>query len=169
MDGRRTSLPVQQEFYAVAVGRKTGLFQTWDELYAQVNGYPGARFEEFKSLKGALEYLRKEQDNSTPLLSDKRKRCVSTRDLSISRTPETPRLTKRRKVLSKAEEIKLSIHKLEAEQTIVQNKIKFFENRKSKIAKELTILRKNLESASKEEKTAKKSLFLTPRKPKKSL
>lgn len=168
---RRMSLPVQQDYFAVAVGRRTGVFKSWDELYNQVNGFPGARFEEFKSLKSALEYLRKErpQDDATAVYSEIRKRSFSTRDFSMPRTPDIQKSSKRRKTLSKSEELKLSIQKLESEQTIVVNKIRFFENRKDKIAKELLVLRKNLDSASKAERTSKRSLFLTPRKSKKSV
>ena len=170
MDGRRMSLPVQQDYFAVAVGRRTGVFKTWDELYNQVNGYPGARFEEFKSFKAALEYLRKEipHDDSAAVFSEVRKRSFSvSRDFSM---PRTPQATKRRKTLSKSEELKLTIQKLENEEAIVSNKIKFFENRKDKIAKELLALRKNLDLATKAERTStKRSLFLTPRKSKKSL
>ena len=165
------SLPVQQDYFAVAVGRRTGVFKTWDELYSQVNGFPGARFEEFKSFKAALEYLRKErpQDNDATVLSGVRKRSFSvSRDFSRPLTPDL-KFTKRRRTLTKSEELKLSIQKLESEQTIVVNKIKFFENRKDKIAKDLLVLRKNLDLATKAERTSKRSLFLTPRKSKKSL
>ena len=36
-------------YYAVAKGRKVGLFTTWDDCKKQVNGFKGARFKGFHS------------------------------------------------------------------------------------------------------------------------
>jgi len=36
-----------QKFYVVWKGRKTGIFGTWDEASAQVNGFPGAEYKAF--------------------------------------------------------------------------------------------------------------------------
>jgi len=35
-------------FYAVARGRRPGVYNTWDECFAQVNGYSGARYKKMK-------------------------------------------------------------------------------------------------------------------------
>ena len=36
------------KFYAVKQGRKTGIFTSWDEAKAQVDGYSGAVYKSFK-------------------------------------------------------------------------------------------------------------------------
>lgn len=45
------------KFYAVREGRETGLFYSWDECKAQVNGYKGAVFKSFDSEEEARKYL----------------------------------------------------------------------------------------------------------------
>ena len=35
------------DFYAVAVGHKTGIFSTWDLCWEQVNKYPGGKQKGF--------------------------------------------------------------------------------------------------------------------------
>ncbi|MBR4944122.1 MAG: ribonuclease H family protein [Peptococcaceae bacterium] len=46
-----------QKFYAVKQGRKTGLFTTWDDCKAQVQGYSGAVYKSFPTLAEAQAYL----------------------------------------------------------------------------------------------------------------
>ncbi len=46
-----------QKFYAVKQGRKTGLFTTWDDCKAQVQGYSGAVYKSFPTLSEAQAYL----------------------------------------------------------------------------------------------------------------
>ena len=46
------------KFYVVWKGRRTGIFTTWDECSAQVNGYPGAQYKSFDSLLAAQAALR---------------------------------------------------------------------------------------------------------------
>ncbi|SCU83891.1 LAMI_0C05204g1_1 [Lachancea mirantina] len=36
-------------YYAVQRGRSTGVFNSWDECKAEVNGYPGARYKKFNT------------------------------------------------------------------------------------------------------------------------
>lgn len=45
------------KFYAVKVGKVTGIFETWDECKASVDGYPGALYKSFKSLSDAYTYM----------------------------------------------------------------------------------------------------------------
>ena len=45
------------KYYAVKVGRKTGIFETWDECKGYVSGYPGALYKSFKSMSEASEYM----------------------------------------------------------------------------------------------------------------
>lgn len=48
----------KKKFYAVASGRKTGVFESWPETQAQVSGYPAARFKGFTSRREAEEWLK---------------------------------------------------------------------------------------------------------------
>lgn len=43
-------------FYAVARGRKPGIYHDWDGCREQVNGFSGARYKKFLSLAGAQEF-----------------------------------------------------------------------------------------------------------------
>ncbi|WP_321492112.1 ribonuclease HI [uncultured Desulfobacter sp.] len=45
------------KFYAVARGRKTGIFKSWPEAERQVKGFAGARFKSFKTEQEALAFL----------------------------------------------------------------------------------------------------------------
>jgi len=44
-------------YYAVAKGRKVGLFTTWDDCKKQVNGFKGARFKGFHSKDDAEKFI----------------------------------------------------------------------------------------------------------------
>ncbi len=44
-------------YYAVRVGREPGIYRTWEECKAQVDGYPKAQFKGFGSLADAEAYL----------------------------------------------------------------------------------------------------------------
>ena len=46
-------------FYAVAVGRKIGVFKTWDEAKRQVHKYPNAKHEKFSTEEEAWAFVRK--------------------------------------------------------------------------------------------------------------
>ena len=39
--------------YVVFVGRKTGIFTSWDEVKAQVNGFPGQKQQGYTSMADA--------------------------------------------------------------------------------------------------------------------
>lgn len=45
------------KFYAVKVGRKTGIFATWEETAAQVANFPNNKFKKFSTLQEAKEFL----------------------------------------------------------------------------------------------------------------
>jgi len=45
-------------YYAVNRGRRTGVFETWDECAASVDKYAGARFKKFKNLADARYFVR---------------------------------------------------------------------------------------------------------------
>lgn len=48
----------KQKYYVVWKGRRTGVFSTWDECAAQVNGFPGAEFKSFETRAEAEEAAR---------------------------------------------------------------------------------------------------------------
>lgn len=45
------------KYYAVKKGLVTGIFGTWEECRASVNGYSGAEYKSFPTLEQAREYL----------------------------------------------------------------------------------------------------------------
>ena len=47
----------KKKIYAVRKGRKTGLFNTWDECKEQINGFSGAEYKSFLTEDEAIEYL----------------------------------------------------------------------------------------------------------------
>lgn len=47
----------QKKFYAVRNGREPGIYRTWDECKAQVDGYPNAAYKGFARLEEAEAYL----------------------------------------------------------------------------------------------------------------
>jgi len=48
---------MQKKYYAVKKGRKTGIFETWEECKDQVYGFPNSEFKSFKSKEDAINYL----------------------------------------------------------------------------------------------------------------
>ena len=47
----------KRKFYAVRKGKKTGIFNTWDECKEQVNVYSGAEYKSFTLKEEAEEYI----------------------------------------------------------------------------------------------------------------
>jgi len=56
---------MKKKYYAVAKGRKTGIFTSWDDCKKQVNGFSGAIFKSFKSIQDAKEFLQKHSNSNT--------------------------------------------------------------------------------------------------------
>jgi ribonuclease H-related protein len=52
-----TDTKTQKKYYAVKVGRNSGIFNTWAECSSQVSGFSGAVFKSFSSLQDAQEFL----------------------------------------------------------------------------------------------------------------
>jgi ribonuclease HI len=52
-----TSKPAKKKYYVVWKGRKPGLYPTWDECAAQVNGFTGAEYMAFASRGEAQQAL----------------------------------------------------------------------------------------------------------------
>ena len=53
----RQRLARSSRFYAVAVGRRAGIFNTWDDAYQQVYRYSGAMHKSFKTLHEPFIWL----------------------------------------------------------------------------------------------------------------
>ena len=58
------------KYYCVLIGRKTGIFLTWDETKKYVNGYPGAKYKSFTDLAAAQKYLGLSEDISEDVIED---------------------------------------------------------------------------------------------------
>ncbi len=54
----------KKKYYAVAVGRQTGVFDNWPLAETQVKGCPGARFKSFPSRREAEAWLKNPQYNT---------------------------------------------------------------------------------------------------------
>ncbi len=55
-----------KKYYAVRVGRNTGVFETWDACRAATHGYPGAVFRGFPDRQQAEAFVRGESAVSEP-------------------------------------------------------------------------------------------------------
>ena len=53
-----------RKFYAVKVGRKTGVFDNWEECKEQVDGFNGAEYKAFKSYDECYKYFDDESDGA---------------------------------------------------------------------------------------------------------
>ncbi|KAK6040452.1 hypothetical protein COOONC_22043 [Cooperia oncophora] len=49
-------MPVEG-YYAVANGRRNGVYRTWDECRAQVEGFAHARFQKFATEQEAFAFI----------------------------------------------------------------------------------------------------------------
>ncbi|GEP19411.1 ribonuclease H family protein [Pediococcus argentinicus] len=56
----------KKKFYAVRKGKQTGLFNTWDETKAQVDGFSGAQYKSFGTKAEAENWLTETTASSTP-------------------------------------------------------------------------------------------------------
>ncbi len=58
------------KYYAVKNGRKIGIFTSWDECRAQVDGYSGAEYKSFPNEKDAKAYLGIGEQESFDFMTD---------------------------------------------------------------------------------------------------
>lgn len=49
----------KKDYYAVAVGKKVGIYKTWNECKAQVDRYPGAKYKKFDNQLEAEHFIKK--------------------------------------------------------------------------------------------------------------
>lgn len=48
---------MSSKYYAVKVGKKPGIYRTWEECKVMVDGYPGAKYKSFPSLAEAEAFV----------------------------------------------------------------------------------------------------------------
>ena len=53
----------KKNFYVVINGRHPGIYHTWAECDAQVNGHPKAKYQGFESLQEAKEFQNKNSND----------------------------------------------------------------------------------------------------------
>ncbi len=53
------------KYYAIAVGRKQGIFQSWEFTKEQVNKYPGAIFQSFPTHEAASQWMQNYENQTT--------------------------------------------------------------------------------------------------------
>lgn len=56
-------------FYAVAVGRVPGIYNTWEECNKVVHGFPGARFKKFNGKDAAEAFIKDNKETMIPVPS----------------------------------------------------------------------------------------------------
>lgn len=54
---RKAKKSSKEGFYAVAIGRKVGIFKTWNDCQKQVNKFPGSRFKKFDTKLEAENFI----------------------------------------------------------------------------------------------------------------
>ncbi|KAJ1893379.1 hypothetical protein LPJ66_005802 [Kickxella alabastrina] len=89
-----SSKPPAGGYYAVRVGRSPGVYRSWDECKAVVDGYPSAKFQRFKTATEA-EAFASETVSSAAGISLADKTTTTTTAMPISVTPVGPRRNKR--------------------------------------------------------------------------
>lgn len=73
------------KFYAVAKGRKTGVFKTWKECEESVKNFKGASYKSFTSLQEANNFINsfsKQEDEIDDFSSDKEVKQLVRKDLA---------------------------------------------------------------------------------------
>lgn len=66
------------KYYAVKVGKETGIFDKWDQCSKQVIGYTGAQYKSFKTKEEAENYL---NDSYLNDVQEKKERYIPNQDL----------------------------------------------------------------------------------------
>ncbi len=68
---------IKKNFYAVAVGKKAGIFKAWfgaDGAEIQIRSYPGARYKGFVTKDEAETWLSEIKQGKTPTSSSTKKK-----------------------------------------------------------------------------------------------
>ena len=84
------------KYYAVAVGKKPGIYTKWDECKAMVHGFPGAVYKSFKTLEEAETFLESAPARGEKLMQ-KERRSRRQRKEQHSRNQEQPETARQRR------------------------------------------------------------------------
>jgi ribonuclease HI len=84
--------PKKKKFYAIAVGRKPGIYDNWAAAQAQVTGYQGAKFKGFPT-RAAAEAWMKNPIYSQSAVKKTRQAKPSIADISSKTGPKTGEVT----------------------------------------------------------------------------
>jgi ribonuclease HI len=76
----------EERYYGVQVGRKPGIYSTWDECLEQITKYPKARYQRFNTRKGAQDFIenKEERKKSKNKYQKKRERKIREREMALS-------------------------------------------------------------------------------------
>ncbi len=66
------------KYYAVAKGRKIGIFNSWDEVKILVNGFPDAKYKSFQTFLEADKYIKDFQNLQNTILTGWQSKSEST-------------------------------------------------------------------------------------------
>jgi len=61
---------VAKKYYAVRVGKTPGIYLTWEDCKAMVDGYPGAKYKSFGSIAEAECFLKKDASEMDVIKTD---------------------------------------------------------------------------------------------------
>eukprot|EP00934_Nitzschia_sp_Nitz4_P004842 Nitzschia sp. Nitz4//scaffold27_size158506//132088//133248//NITZ4_002620-RA/size158506-snap-gene-0.205-mRNA-1//1//CDS//3329545548//4832//frame0 len=89
----------KKKYYAVAVGRKVGVFDTWDECKEQTNGFSGAVFKSFGSKGDAEGFVqsRLSSRKSQAVATQPKKRKEAPQDSPAESTARPPKVSSKSK------------------------------------------------------------------------
>jgi ribonuclease HI len=79
---------MSSKFYAVAKGRKIGIFESWKECEAQIKGFPDAKYKSFQTEQEAKEFVKTPifSKKQTLVQTNKRKYSTMTTEVNKKRT-----------------------------------------------------------------------------------
>jgi len=79
----------KKKFYAVAVGRKVGIYPTWNDCEPQVKGFQGARFKGFATRTEAEAFIRENSSKSSVVARAVASSNPSTEKTAIRKRPSS--------------------------------------------------------------------------------
>lgn len=77
-----------KKYYAVAVGRRPGIYDNWPAAQAQVTGFPGAKYKGFPSRAAATAWL-KQPTYGSPKSTGRRKHTLPATDTTLKNNEVT--------------------------------------------------------------------------------
>lgn len=93
----------KKKYYAVKKGKTPGIYMTWDDCKAQVDGFSGAIYKSFGSIAEAAEFLGEGYEN---VAGSKNEQMILEAELSeLENTKETTKVERRKNVTSETEAV----------------------------------------------------------------